>query len=321
MANAASHRFLSLGLQGGGSFGAFTWGVLDRLLEDGRIDFDLLSGASAGAVNAVLLAAGLSEGGAEDARRKLEEVWRAVSRASPIHGNAVAQIAAAAVRAPGMPSPYQLNPFGLNPLRDILAAQVDFERLRAASPVRLLIAATRVRDGHARLFRETEISLDAVLASACLPFMQQAVEIDGEGYWDGAYSANPPLRQLVLDTRANEILLVRLLPGAGAQLPHFSHEIARRVREIAFNASLLHEEESVAALRRTCAAQGWFRSAACRKLARLHIQTIAAEDAVDGLAEESALDTSWTLLSRLRDHGRAAAAGWLAGAAARAMAG
>jgi NTE family protein len=307
---ATTTRSLSLGLQGGGSFGAFTWGVLDRLLEEEAIDFDLVSGASAGAVNAVILAAGLAEGGPQAARQKLERVWERVSLMGPFSSSSVAH-AVTALGGPGLISPYQFNPFGINPLRDILADEVDFARLRAAPPLRLLIAATRVRDGRARLFRETELGVDEVLASACLPFIQQAVEIDGEAYWDGGYSANPPLRELVLATRARDILLVRLLPEAEQGVPHFTHEIAQRVRAISFNAALLQEQEAVETLRRSCAGQNAARSPLCRKLARQHMHTIAAEDAVPELSRESPLDTSWPLLLRLKEHGRGAATAWL----------
>jgi NTE family protein len=196
-------------------------------------------------------------------------------------------------------------------LRDILLEEVDFARLRAVSPIRLLIAATRVRDGRAHLFRETELGVDQVLASACLPFIQQAVEIDGEAYWDGGYSANPPLRQLVLDTDARDVLLVRLLPDAGSEVPHLSYEVAQRVRTLAFNAPLLQEEASVEALRQSCAGQSAGRSKLCRKLAGLHMHTIAAEDAVHELARESPLDTSWLFLQRLKERGRGAATAWL----------
>lgn len=303
-------RGLSLGLQGGGSFGAFTWGVLDRLLEEEALQFDTVSGASAGAVNAVALASGLAEGGPQAARHKLERVWERVSLIAPLSGSSVAHMAAALAN-PALASPYQFNPFGINPLRNILEDEVDFAHLRAASPVRLLIAATRVRDGRARLFHESEIGVDHVLASACLPSIQQAVEIDGEAYWDGGYSANPPLRQLVLDTEAQDVLLVRLLPEAGSDVPHLPYEIAQRARTIAFNAALLQEEESVEALRQSCAGQSIGRSKLCRKLVRLRMHTIAAEDAVPGLVRESPLDTSLPFLLRLKERGRGAAAGWL----------
>jgi NTE family protein len=295
---------VSLGLQGGGSFGAFTWGVLDRLLEEERLDIDMISGASAGAVNAVVLADGLIAGGRTEARAKLAQLWERV-------GHGVAVGGAAALAWARLASPYQLNPLGYNPLRDLLAELVDFDRLRTQSAVRLLIAATRVRDGHPRFFREYEITLDAVLASACLPFLQQAVEIDGEAYWDGGYSANPPLRQLVVDTKAADILLVRLVPEMHEAVPQLSHEIAKRIREIGFNASLLREQEAVAELRRACEGQRLFRSELCRKLDGLRFHQIAAPEVIDGLAQESALDTSWPFLQRLHRGGRTAAERWL----------
>jgi len=297
---------VSVGLQGGGSFGAFTWGVLDRLLEQDEPDFDMISGASAGALNAVVLADGLAAGGRAEARARLARLWERVG-----HGvSAGGTVTAAVVEWARLASPYQLNPMGFNPLRDLLA-EVDFERLRAQSPVRLLIAATRIRDGHPRLFREHEITLEAVLASACLPFLHQAVVIDGEAYWDGGYSANPPLRQLVVDTNAADILLVQLVPEMHEAVPQLSHEIAKRVREIGFNASLLREQEAVAELRRACEGQRLFRSELCRKLDGLRFHQIAAPEVIEGLAQESALDTSWSFLQRLHKGGRGAAERWL----------
>ena len=300
--------YISLGLQGGGSFGAFTWGVLDRLLEQDEPGFDMISGASAGAVNAVVLTDGLAAGGRAEARVRLARLWQRVGHAVLAGGT----VTAAAVEWARLAAPYQLNPLGFNPLRDLLA-DVDFERLRAQSPIRLLIAATRVRDGHPRLFREHEITLEAVLASACLPFLHHAVVIDGEAYWDGGYSANPPLRQLVVDTNAADILLVQLVPEMHEAVPQLSHEIAKRVREIGFNASLLREQEAVAELRRACEGQRLFRSELCRKLDGLRFHRIAAPEAIEGLAQESPLDTSWSFLQRLHQGGRAAAERWLEG--------
>ena len=300
--------YISLGLQGGGSFGAFTWGILDRLLEQGGPNFDMISGASAGAVNAVVLADGLAAGGRVEARARLARLWERVGHVIPGGGT----MTAAAVEWARLASPYQLNPLGFNPLRDLLA-EVDFQRLRVQSPVRLLISATRVRDGHPRLFREHEITLEAVLASACLPFLHHAVVVDGEAYWDGGYSANPPLRQLVVDTNAGDILLVQLVPEMHEVVPQLSHKIAKRVREIGFNASLLREQEAVAELRRACEGQRLFRSELCRKLDGLRFHRIAAPEAIEGLAQESPLDTSWSFLQRLHRGGRAAAERWLEG--------
>lgn len=310
----ATVRRLSLALQGGGSFGAFTWGVLDRLLADEDIAFDMVSGASAGAVNAVVLADGLAEGGPETARRRLAQFWRRLAAAAPPAplGDLGRAVAAAAQASLPPLSPYQFNPLGINPLRQLLAAEIDFARLRRVSPVALLIAATRVRDGRLRLFREDEIGLEAVLASACLPQLHHAVEIDGEWYWDGAYSANPPLRQLVLDTRADDIVLVQLTPEIIEGVPRFSPAITRRVMQITFNGALQREVEALADLAALCRRQGAFRSRFCRKLQRLRLHTIAAEEAVGELQRASAFDLDGAFLLRLRDAGRAAAAAWLA---------
>ena len=296
---------LSLALQGGGSFGAFTWGVLDRLLLEDGPGLDTISGASAGAVNAVILADGLAERGRQGARRKLRAFWESVARTPGLPGIvSVPTIAAFA-------SPFQFNPLGLNPLHDLIAQAVDFERLRAASPVRLIISATRVRDGHPRLFREAEVTLDVVLASACLPLLQQAVEIEGEAYWDGGYSANPPLRQLVIEMRSTDLLLVQLVPELHDMVPHFSHDIVQRVREIGFNSSLLRELEAVEDLRSACRGQKLFRSELCRKLDALRFHQIVAADAVEGLARENPLNTSGAFLERLHDSGWQAADKWL----------
>jgi NTE family protein len=315
---AAAPRAISLALQGGGSFGAFTWGVLDRLLEDETIALDAISGASAGAVNAVVLADGLAAGGREAARAALERVWRRLSNAAPLApfgqlGQGMAASATSAIELSAqLLSPYQLNPFGLNPLRDILADEVDFARLRAGAPVRLLIAATRVRDGRVRLFRDDEITLDAVLASTCLPLLHHAITIEGEWYWDGGYSANPPLRQLVIDTKANDIVLVQLTPEGEDGVPHLSPDIARRLREIAFNGPLQKEIEALGDLAELCKGAGLFRSRFCRKLQRLRLHRIAAEESVDDLHRTSALALDWPFLTRLKESGRAAAAEWLA---------
>jgi NTE family protein len=305
---------LALALQGGGSFGAFTWGVLDRLLERGGIDWDMISGASAGAVNAVLLADGLAEGGAPAARAKLAWFWEQVSRRTP-SGTALLAVAAlgASMR---WASPFALDPPEVTPLRELLAEAVDFDRLAAAAAgrgPRLLIAATRVRDGRAVLFRDAAVSLDSVLASACLPLLGQPVVIDGEPCWDGGFSANPPLRALVEESAAEDLLLVRLLPTEREGVPHGGTEIARRMQELTFNAPLQREEDELAALRAASAGRV-FRSTLGRRLERLRLHRIAAPEEVEGLERESALDTGWGLLQRLMAAGRGAAEAWLAGA-------
>jgi NTE family protein len=305
-------RLLSLALQGGGSFGAFTWGVLDQLLETEGVVFDAVSGTSAGAVNAVVLANGLAQGGPAEARRQLAHLWKRLSRAAPLASLGSASATNAAIEFSRVVSPYQFNPLGVNLLRDILMAEVDFARLRKSSPVKLLIAATRVTDGRVRIFREHEITLEAVLASACLPQLHHAVEIDGEWYWDGAFSANPPLRQLVTDSRANDIVLVQIAPEQQEGLPRLSSQIARRAAQIAFNSPLQKEIEALDDMRALCKDNGPFRSAACRKIERLRLHRIVAEESVDGLHQASALRLDWSFLMRLKEGGNAAAAGWLA---------
>ena len=291
---------LSVALQGGGSLGAFSWGVLDRLLERGMA-FDCVSGTSAGAVNAVLLAAGLVSGGPEEARALLARFWRGASEAASL--NFVSSMFSWS--SPTM-SPYQFNPLDLNPLRNLLRSDVDFDRLRAHPPLRLLIGATRVTDGRLRIFRESEVTVDVVLASACLPALSQAVEIEGEPYWDGGYSANPPLIPLVQATAVPDVLVVQIIPTEVAALPRSSADIARRLSQITFNASLVRDLDTLAGLtdigREPLPAL--FRM--LDKTARLRLRRIAAEDHVPGLATASATDLDWRFLCSLRDAGRAA---------------
>src|SRR3954447_18379146 len=220
---------LSLALQGGGAFGAFTWGVLDRLLEEDELELDAISGASAGAINAVLLASGLANGGPDEARASLERFWSGVGASATknlfLHPDLV-------VATASQLAPYQFNPLELNPLRDLLAQEVDFEAIRTRSPVRLLVSATRVQDGAVRVFRTKAISLDVVLASACLPRLHHSVDINGEAHWDGGYAANPPLIPLVGASRASDVLLVQLIPADHAGLPVTKSEIDKRLGQI-----------------------------------------------------------------------------------------
>lgn len=310
---------LSLALQGGGSFGAFTWGVLDCLLESGEVDFDTVSGTSAGAFNAVLLADGLAAGGREAAREKLARFWERLSRTASF-----GPFGATAHFAPGgaagtfslftrLLSPYQFNPLDVNPLRMLLNEEVDFERLKYASPVRLLIAATRVADGRAHIFSGSEVNAEAVLASACLPLYHHAVTIDKIAYWDGGYSANPPLLDLVSASEAADLLIVRITPLLSAETPTSSREILRRLDQITFNASLQTELETLARhIDRSQQLSGLLSSEG-RKLRRLAIHHIVAEETFDGLAEANATNLDWAFLKTLRDHGRAAATAWLGG--------
>lgn len=308
---------LSLALQGGGSFGAFTWGVLDRLLEIPGLEFDTVSGTSAGAFNAILLADGLAAGGRHAAREKLAHFWEHLSRTA-----AFGPFGTTANFTPGgaagtfslwtrLLSPYQYNPLDVNPLRTLLNDEVDFERVRSSSPVDLLIAATRVTDGRAHIFRKEDISTDAVLASACLPLYHHAVTIDGESYWDGGYSSNPPLLDLVTASDAPNVLIVRITPAVTAETPTSSREILHRLDQIIFNASLQTELEILTRhIDRSRQLPGLL-SPAGRKLRRLALHQIAAEDAFAGLADANATNLDWNFLRMLHGHGRAAATNWL----------
>jgi len=306
---SAKARRLSLALQGGGAFGAFTWGVLDRLLEEGTIAFDAVSGASAGAMNAVLLASGLARGGPQEARASLGRFWRDVSKlgrkslippANPLL-TAMAQAL----------SPYQFNPLGLNPLRDILAAEVDLDAVRRNAPVRLLIGATRVSDGALRIFRTKDISYDVVLASACLPHLHHAVAIDGEPHWDGGYAANPPLMPLISASRTSEVLLVQIIPSQYHQLPKTTSEIDQRLSQITFNTSLQKDLEALASMLELCRGSSLPDSRLGRKLQRLRLSRVAAEDHVEGLSASSFKNIDWEFLIHLREQGRSAAEAWL----------
>jgi len=309
---------VALGLQGGGAYGAFTAGVLDRLLEDDGPAIDAVSGASAGAVNAVLLADGLADGGPEAARARIARFWDRVGDLAPA-GSAIgkfftAEAASTVARiSTAMLSPYQFNPLGLNPLRDILATEIDFARLRRASPVRLLIALTRVRDGRLRLVREHELTLEAVLASACLPHLHHAVEFEGEAYWDGGYSANPPLRQLPLVSGASDIVLVQIAPETREDVPRLAGDIAARVREITFAAPLHKEIEALNDLQRLGTEAGPFRSRLSRRLSQLRLHHIAAPH-VTNFRPMDAANIEPAFLARLRAQGIEAAAEFLSSA-------
>ncbi len=292
---------LSLALQGGGSFGAFTWGVLDRLLEEPEIGFDAVSGSSAGAVNAVLLASGMIEGGREGARRTLSQFWKRISGAAALLP-APSPLDAGLELVLRSMSPYQLNPFNVNPLREALAAEVDFERLRERSEIKLLLGATRVRDGKLRILTNSELTVDAVLASACLPLLHHTIELDGEPYWDGGYAANPPLIPLVRASEAAHLLIVQVTPTTSERLPMSAREIAARIEQIQFNATLNSELEAL---------KFGKLIGATDKLKRLRIGRISADEEFGGLGGESARNLGWDFLERLFAGGRAAADIWL----------
>ena len=310
---------IDLALQGGGSHGAFTWGVLDRLLEESWLKIDAVSGTSAGAMNAAVLASGWLKGGAPGARQALESYWRRVSEAaafSPFQRTPLDRLMGrwSLDHSPGyvamdlmtrLASPYDLNPLGYNPLKPILEESIDFEILRQ-SPIKLFITATNVRTGRGRIFRNPEISADVLLASACLPTMFQAVEIDGEAYWDGGYAGNPTITPLVRESSASDTILVQINPRERADVPRSAADILNRLNEISFNASLMKEIRMIALLRQV-ADPGSGEGARWAGMRTHRIMT----EMLSELGASSKLNAEWDFVSLLRDEGRRAAAAFL----------
>ena len=310
---------VDLALQGGGAHGAFTWGVLDRLLEETWISFDGISGTSAGAMNAVVMADGLTHGGPAGARAALEAFWRRVSdaaRLSPLRRGPLeiltgtwtldySPVFAALDLAARVMSPYDTNPMGSNPLRQILQDSVDFARLVSA-PIKLFVTATNVRTGKGHIFRNADLTPDVLLASACLPTMFQAVEIDGEPYWDGGYSGNPSMSPLIRECTASDTILIQINPIERPGTPRSAREIHNRLNEIAFNSVLLKELQAGALLRRaTDPGKGENAVWANMRLHRI------ASDVMLELGYSSKLIAEWSFFCMLRDEGRKAAAAFL----------
>ena len=330
---------LDLALQGGGAHGAFTWGVLHRLLDEEWLSIDGVSGASAGAMNAVMLAHGLVTGDRRKAQDTLDAFWRRVAAAAQTPFGAVKQglsekaaywnnlpwmtpwlsptagLEAASKVFAELFSPYQFNPLNLNPLLDILREMVDFEALRRTDKLKLFISATRVADGELRLFRNAELSAEAVMASACLPELFQAVEIDGVAYWDGGYVANPALEPLIAETYADDLLLIQLNPRARAELPKTATEIAGRLNEITFNANLNLSMHAIAQLKILLSEEsrtGELQSAFFRELQKLRLHRIAADETAFKPDAASKRDPRLEFLLNLREQGARAADAWLA---------
>jgi len=311
---------VDLALQGGGSHGAFTWGVLDRLLEEPGLRFDGISGTSAGAMNAAVMASGLMQGGPEGAREALEGFWKRVSdaaRMSPLRRGPIeiltgnwtldySPVFAAVEFAAQVFSPYDSSLGGSNPLSKILAESVDFAHL-VDSPVKVFVTATNVHTGQGRIFRNAELTPEVLMASACLPTMFQAVEIDGVPYWDGGYAGNPSMSPLVRECSASDTILVQINPIVRPGTPRTAREIQNRLNEISFNATLLKELKAGALLRQV-ADPGTGEGAAW---ANMRVHRISSEIMLE-LGYSSKLLTEWPFFTMLRDEGRKAADAFLA---------
>jgi NTE family protein len=316
---------LALALQGGGAHGAFTWGVLDRLLEQG-ISFDAVSGASAGAFNAVFLAHGWLEGGAEGARESLATLWRWIGTKaafSPLQPSLMDQLTSGwnmerNSRHIGFDlftrilSPYQFNPLDMNPLRNLLGDHIDFERLRRNRRIRLFIAATDVESGHLKLFTNRDITIEALLASATLPWLHQAVRIGDRHYWDGGFTANPPILPLVEESKADDVLLVRLDSGETDGPPLTARAIHARLNQIMFTAPLNHDLDQFAHLQQM-AHQGALRGPLGRRLASTRLHMIEGGEDLRGFGQSSKMSPHRTFLQELHGIGRRHAEAWLTG--------
>lgn len=311
---------INLALQGGGSHGAFTWGVLERVLDDPTLKIDSITGTSAGAMNAVALVHGYTEGGPAGAKASIEKFWRRVSdaaRFSPIQRNPIDKATGnwTLDNSPGyfffdifsrLFSPYETNPANINPLREILEETIDFERLKQ-SPIKLYVAATNVRTGLPRVFRNADMHADVVLASACLPLMHQSVVIDGDAYWDGGFSGNPLLTPVIHESAAQDTLLVQINPVERLETPRTAREILDRLNEISFNSSLKKELRGIAMFKRAVADEGglehvaWVKQWSETRLHRITSPTLMKVGA------SSKLNAEWAFLSMLREEGRKSA--------------
>ncbi len=307
---------INLALQGGGAHGAFTWGVLDQLLEDGRVEIEGISGASAGAVNAIMLADGLIRGGPDEARQRLADFWRAVSVDGhlPDLQRSVVERLFPFVPREGlwmgamarMLSPYDVNPLNINPLKELIERFVDFEAVRRDQRLELFISATNVQTGDLRVFTRAEVSAEVVMASAALPLLFRAVEIDGVPYWDGGYSGNPAVIPFLRTTATEDALIVQINPQERRKVPTRMREIMSRIDEISFNASLLSELRGVAFVNRLIDQGRLPRGTRPGEFRRLRLHRIGMEDLGEPLSARGTLKTDYEYFEMLRKLGQRA---------------
>ncbi|MEQ9639113.1 MAG: patatin-like phospholipase family protein [Alphaproteobacteria bacterium] len=306
---------LNLALQGGGAHGAFAWGVIDRLLEEDCFEVDGIVGTSAGAMNAAVTASGLAKGGAPGARAALHDFWKRISdaaRYSPLQPSPIEKFLGINGTMDNSPtfvafeamsrmfSPYQLNPTNYNPLRDVLEAVVDCDALHVCTKLKLFICASNVMTGKIRVFDEHDVTIDAVLASACLPFMFQAVEIDGEYFWDGGYMGNPPLYPLFYHTDCRDVLIIQLNPLKIPEVPKTAQAIMDRINTLSFNSSLMREIRVIDFVTKLID-DGYDGGG---RLHKILIHTVDAEDVLGKLGVSSKLNADWDFLMSLHETGR-----------------
>ncbi|MDR3441301.1 patatin-like phospholipase family protein [Telmatospirillum sp.] len=294
---------ISLALQGGGAYGAYAWGVLDRLLEEDDLGIAGISGASAGAINAVVTAWGLLNGGRDGAREALRRLWTAVGQMSLLSPFSLPGASLQFDLMTRVMSPYQFNPLNINPLRDLLLGMIDFDRLRVEGQTPLFISATNVSTGDQRIFREKEITIDVLMASSCLPYVSQAVEIDGQAYWDGGFSSNPPVLPLVLETDCRSLLLVKLTADEEPDLPTAAPEIFARLKRILFNAPLLRDLDALSEMQKLLRRTNLLPRD-LRRLRDLVLYKVTIDHAFFSASNGSALDPRPEMVSKLFEAGR-----------------
>jgi len=317
-------RHVNLALQGGGAHGAFTWGVLDRLLEQDGLGIEGVSGTSAGAMNGAVMVSGFVKGGKEGARKALDKFWHGVSTYSPIglvHRSPFDQMTDNwnTDQSPGVAlyellfstvSPYQLNPFNFHPLTPILDDLVDFEALQTSKQMKLFVSATNVRTGRNRIFDHQNLTLDALIASACLPTMFQSVEIDGDPYWDGGYTGNPALYPMIYQCASRDIAVVQVNPIERPGTPKTAGEIMNRLNEVTFNFSLMAELRAIAFVQRLIE-EDELKGHEVNRLRRIHVHMIGCEDKMRALGLSSKYNIDLEFLNYLKDLGRETAEHWL----------
>ena len=316
---------INLALQGGGAHGAFTWGVLDHLLDDERLEIEGISGTSAGALNAVMLADGLARGGPKEAQKCLAGFWRAASidgKLPPLQKTVVDRLFSF-MPYEGSPmqawfdtlsryfSPYDVNPLNINPLKDLIDRFVDFETLRKTNNHPLFVSATNVHTGRLRVFPKDKITADVVMASACLPFLFRAVEIDGVPYWDGGYMGNPAIFPFFRATDTEDVLVVQINPIERHMTPTSSQEIMNRINEITFNSSLLAEFRAIDFVRRLIDQRRLPRGTGKGEYRRINLHRIALGDVFKKLTADSKLSSDYDFFELLRNGGRRAARNFL----------
>jgi NTE family protein len=315
---------VNLALQGGGAHGAFTWGILDTFLEQNAFTIEGISATSAGSMNAVVLAQGMLEGGNEGARQLLYDFWKAMSEYgkmySPNKPMPIDFLLEPFLKVPinfylfssivNLLSPYQVNPFNFNPIKQVLEKIIDIKKIKKQGHIKLFICATNVKTGKIRIFSTDELSINAIVASACLPRMFQSVEVNHEYYWDGGYLGNPAIFPLIYNTNVSDIIVLHTVPIVRQTLPTTVLEIDARLREISFNSSLMREMRAIAFITKMID-EGWLKKEYESKLKRIHMHCIRADKALRDFSLASVYSPDWDFLITLRNLGRHAAENWL----------